>query len=255
MLPILNWNRKRSGWTDIQNAKIISLINGDGVIIKIVNNPLRFICCTKAELNLYLNRFRNKSYEYPLQMWDGTSYVLYELGVSGPYPQQFIHFIEEFVMRGKPVSNGLEVSVVTVYLTKHFASSKITKSLESVLLASGIWDLLYDTALNFITTNRPNEIYLFKKIYSSKMPRDCFVNLYDVDVNCGINTHRDHVSFCTVVFCVVGNKEGNLILTLDTGEKKVISMKSNDIVVFARIQHSVEISTRSEKRITINAFF
>lgn len=256
MPQILNWKRRRCGWTDGQNAKFMSLVNGKGDFVVFVISPRRFIGCKEDELALYLTRFRGGSYEYPLQEWIAPSYVLYNQGVSQPYPSRFTRSIEMFVSKEKPVSNGLEVSVATVYLREHFApSTKVLKRLRQLLDASGIWDLFYRTAHTFISTNRPNEVALFERIYPTMLPRDCFVNVYDVGISCGINPHRDHVSFCTVVLCLVGSNEGNLKLLLDTGEEVTISMKTNDIVVFARIQHSVGITMRTHKRITINAFY
>ena len=85
-------------------------------------------------------------------------------------------------------------------------------------------------------------------------PRDCFLNLYDTGVSSGIRTHSDHVSFCTVVFCLKGNGEGNLYLTNEYNEIVNVKLFSDELVIFARIKHGVDISTRTDKRITLNAF-
>jgi hypothetical protein len=258
VFSMLNWMRYRSGWSDIQNAKFISSVDGEGMFLT-VGNHKRHIDCTEKDLALNVSRLQNGSYEYPLQRWIGSNYVLFnQLVVEIPSLQQLICSVELFASKGRPSpsSGVLEVSVVTVYLRVSFAPSpRIPKLLERLLTESGMWELFYDTALEFITTNRHNELKQFTRIYSSKLPRDCFINLYDVGVRCGVKPHRDHVSFCTVVLCLVGSGEGNLVIKQETGENLSVSLRSKDLLVFARIVHSVEILTRTNKRITINAFF
>ena len=55
--------------------------------------------------------------------------------------------------------------------------------------------------------------------------------------------------------CLYGTGEGNLVLTKEIGEPLPMNLTSNELVVFARIHHSVNIVARSDKRITLNAFF
>ena len=145
--------------------------------------------------------------------------------------------------------------MVTAYLRSHFRSAKISRRLSNALVNSGISELVYTKALSFVEDNRNSDVELFKSMYSSKLPRDCFINLYDADLKSGIAAHRDHVSFCTVVVCLEGNSEGNLVITQETGELVTVSLFSNEMLVFARIDHYVNVVVRSEKRITLNAFF
>jgi hypothetical protein len=92
------------------------------------------------------------------------------------------------------------------------------KKLTNAINGSGIWQLMYDTAKAFVVTNRPNELKLFEKMYPKQLPRDCFINLYDVNSKSGINPHCDHVSFCTIVLCLEGNKDDSLVLIQETNE-------------------------------------
>ena len=257
-----NWERRRTGWSDIQNAKFIALIDGRGKFIVVlgldIDDRCRFICGTEVALSVYLTRMNGSNYKYPLQKWKGTKYTIYQQGVHQGFSQKFIRSISSFASKGKVVSNGLEVAVATMYFRQNFAETKdVTPVLSESLTASGIWAFFYDHARAFVSDNRGKvELTVFDEIYSKKLPRDCFVNVYAVGaIACGINPHRDHVSFCTVVLCLLGNNEGNLKLRLETNETVSIPMVSNDFIVFARIEHSVEISTREHKRITINAFF
>ena len=256
-----NWQRRRTGWSDIQNAKFIALIDGRGNFIIVagldLDNRCRFICGTVIALSVYLTRMNGSNYKYPLQKWSGTKYSIYKQGVCEGFSEKFIGSISSFASKGKPVSNGLEVAVATMYFRQNFAEmADVTVTLRKSLTASGIWAFFYNHARAFIAANRANELLLFERIYSTKLPRDCFVNVYAVGaIACGINPHRDHVSFCTVVLCLLGNNEGNLKLCLETGVTVSIPMVSNDFIVFARIEHSVDVSKREHKRITINAFF
>ncbi len=257
-----NWQRKRTGWSDVQNAKFIALIDGRGNFIVVVGLDIddrsRFICGTEVALSVYLTRMNGSNYKYPLQKWKGTKYTIYQQGVYQGFSQKFIRSISSFGSKGKAVSNGLEVAVATMYFRQNFMETKdVTPTLRESLTASGIWAFFYNHARAFIAANRSkNELLLFDRIYSTELPRDCFVNVYAVGaIACGINPHRDHVSFCTVVLCLLGNNEGNLNLCLETGETVSIPMVSNDFIVFARIEHSVDVSKREHKRITINAFF
>ena len=144
---------------------------------------------------------------------------------------------------------------MTVYLRTHFKPANITKRLLNAVECSGIWSLLYTVAKSFVETNRPSELELFTEMYSTELPRDCFINLYDVNFESGISPHRDHVSFCTVVVCLEGNEDDSLVLTQETSEPLSVCLSSNDMIVFARITHYVKVVTRFDRRITLNAFF
>ena len=126
--------------------------------------------------------------------------------------------------------------------------SDVPKGLRLTLVTSKIWELLYSAASSFISKNRPTELQLFKKMFPLERPCDCFLNLYDVGLTSGIAKHSDHVSFCTVVLCLKGNGEGNLTLTQEDGKQPVtISLQVCELIVFARIEHRVEITIRSQK--------
>ena len=131
---------------------------------------------------------------------------------------------------------------------------ELPKYLDAALTDSNILVFLHSKAKEFIRANRPYEYSSLEQMFP-EYPRDCFLNLYDTGVSCGIRTHSDHVSFCTVVFCLKGNGEGNLYLTNEYNEIVNVQLFSDDLVTFARIIHGVDISTRTDKRITLNAFF
>jgi hypothetical protein len=76
---------------------------------------------------------------------------------------------------------------------------------------------------------------LLFNIYKDKLPRDCLVNSYAPNVASGIESHRRHVSFCTAIICLLGNSEGDIILTLDNGQHKTVSLSTDDVLVFARM--------------------
>jgi hypothetical protein len=76
------------------------------------------------------------------------------------------------------------------------------------------------------------------------------VILYSANHKSGIIEHRDLVSFCTVVFCLRGN-EGVLTLTLKNNEPYNVCLKSNDFIVFGRIDHCVQVVQMTESRIII----
>ena len=119
-----------------------------------------------------------------------------------------------------------------------------------------ILGLIYDAAHNFIATNRPNEIKLFETFYPTKLPHDSFVSVYESGRESGIMKHSDHVSFCTVVFCLQGTGgEKDLTLILESNDTFEVPLSASDLIVFGRIEHFVGFRSRSERRITINAFF
>lgn len=48
---------------------------------------------------------------------------------------------------------------------------------------------------------------------------------------------------------------GNFVLFDERGEEQVIPLRSEELLVFARIEHYVQSSTRKSTRVTMNAFF
>ena len=99
-----------------------------------------------------------------------------------------------------------------------------------------------------------NELKLFYKLFPNELPRDCFINLYPIGQSAGLNNHRDQSSFCSVVYCLLGDGS-NLILIKETGDREEINLKTNDMIVFSRIDHFVPSVYREQNRITVNAFF
>ena len=253
---VLNW-RKRAKWSDVQNAKCIKLIDGRGNLYNNDSAPERYVCCDGDQLKKRLKLMYSVHYKYPLQRWIGDSYNLFERSIVDiPKKKSLMKNVQLLLGKGKPSATGqLEVKVVTVYLRTHFKPAEIPKPLLNAIEDSGIWELMYTVAKAFVKTNRPNELELFKEMYSTKLPRDCFINLYDVNSESGINPHRDHVSFCTIVVCLEGNKDDSLVLTQETSKPLSVCLSSNDMIVFARITHYVKLVTRSDRRITLNAFF
>lgn len=144
---------------------------------------------------------------------------------------------------------------MTLLLRSHFKDEILPNQLRTALENSGIWDFLLSTARSYVELNRNKELTLFNELYLSGLPRDCFINYYDVGVSSGLSAHRDHVSFCTIVLCLCGNGEGNLVLTQETTLPITINLSSNDVITFARIEHYVDIVCRSAQRVTLNAFF
>ena len=195
-------------------------------------------------------------YQFPLQRWIGA-YEIYRIdAVEIPEKDAFMIEVQKLINEGKLAAEGsLEVGVVTMYLRNHFKPTNVPKRLKDATQECGIWGILHRTARSFVEANRPAELDLFDDMYESGLPRACFINFYGVDVISGVLPHRDHVSFCTIVLCLYGTGEGNLVLTKETGEPLPVSLTSNELVVFARIHHSVNIVARSDKRITLNAFF
>ena len=95
------------------------------------------------------------------------------------------------------------------------------------------------------------------------MPRDCFVNMYEKNRVSALALHRDHVSFCTVVLCLLIDDAahtenlvgGNLVIVDEIGVEQIMQLNSHEILVFARIDHYVQKETRKSNLITINSIF
>ena len=186
----LNWHRNRTGFTDVQNAKLISLINGKGLYVVDHNDPSIFIGCTRLRLISCLYKFKNLSYDYPLQRWIGNSYVLFRKCKVELDTEKLIIAALKYLSTEKPITNTLEISVTTVYLRNHYVKfippSKGAKSaftaLQKQFTQCGIWQLLFDTARDYIETN------LFNQMYGSELSRDCFINFYKNGEECGITS-------------------------------------------------------------------
>lgn len=191
---LLNW-KKCSRWTDVQNAKCMKLVDGSGNLYDNETASHRYICCDELELRKRLKLIYSVSYKYPLQRWVGSSYQLFEKSIVDiPYKEYLMVEVGKLLKKGAASQSGqLEVQVVTVYLRTHFKPANITKRLLNAVECSGIWSLLYTVAKSFVETNRPSELELFTEMYSTELPRDCFINLYDVNFESGISPHRDHV--------------------------------------------------------------
>ena len=248
--------------TDIQNAKFLSIVDGKGeFLVSAPKNPSKFVDCTNDKLSAKKVSLRIANFTYPLQSWEGT-YTLYEKKkvVLDNHEQMVIKIIKDFskVTRYKDV---IEKSIKTIYYRSNFIDSTLPKG--SMIIDSSVWSLIFNSARMFICNNRSKEIKLFDKIYKDYMPRDCFVNLYERNVISAIAPHSDHVSFCTVVLCLLNEIAsdadnlvgGNLVLLDENGQEQVMPLSSHDIIVFARINHYVQSEARKTNRITINAFF
>lgn len=252
---LLNWQRKRC-WSDIQNANFFDLVNGNGILLT-NKNHLSIIRCKKAKFDARLDRLTSAGFVYPLQSWIGVHEIFTRTLVVIPKKGLFMKEVEKFCAKPttiEPSTDDVEVNVVTKYLVIERQLSKVPIALTRSLTTSKIWKLVYNAAHTFVKENRPYELALFVKMFKSH-PRDCFINLYDTGLTCGIAKHSDHVSFCTVVLCLKGTGEGNLILTQENSKPLTVSLLTDELIVFGRIEHSVEMTIRNEKRITLNAFF
>ena len=164
--------------------------------------------------------------------------------------------VTKWFVSKKPADKlGLSENVITQYLTVVNAVQKMPVQISSYLEKLKIFGLVYDAARKFIDTNRPHEIYLFDKFYPTAVPPDSFVSVYESGCVSGISRHSDHVSFCTVVLCLKGTVGKDLTLTQENNEPFMVPMSAGDLIVFARIGHFVEFRNRTERRITLNAFF
>jgi hypothetical protein len=252
---MFNWERTRE-WSDFQNAKFISVVNGKGEFyINDIAEARRFTDCKIDMLHKRIKRMTSGTYTYPLQKWSG-SYKLFERSkIEIPRRKTLMKNIGIFLTKDAHTEDGsVERKMVIKHLRMHSKNTMSTNISRSVN-NSDIWTTLHGAAQSFVAKNRPIELELFNLLYSSKLPRDCFINLYDIGTKSGLLAHRDHVSFCTVVLCLSGNGDGNLVLIDETTLPITISLHSDEMIVFARIEHSVKIKIRFEERITINAFF
>ena len=252
---LLNWQRKRS-WNDIQNAKFFDLVDGKGILLT-NKNHLSIIRCKKAKFDARLDRLTSVGFVYPLQSWKGDYGIFTRSSIAIHKKESFMKEVEKLCAKPTTIelsTDDVEVNVVTKYLAIDRQKSRIPIALTRSLTTSKIWKLIYNAAHTFVKENRPYELGLFEKMFKS-YPRDCFINLYDTGLTCGIAKHSDHVSFCTVVLCLKGNGEGNLILIQENGNPLTVSLLTDELIVFGRIEHSVQMTIRNEKRITLNAFF
>ena len=242
------------GWTDMKYAKFLNVVINNGDLICSMSDAIKYIGCRENELKERLCRLKTLGYQYTLQKWDkNAEYVQYEVIESAT--QEDLEGLTEMIKIPGAVNEGDGVTVEVKFLFTVVNHKSLRSKIAVRIVKQGLLKLMYDTARKFVVENRPfNEIALFDKMFSNEIPRNCFVNLYPIGITSGLKSHRDQSSFCSVVLCLLEG-EGDLILTTETGEKKSVFLKSNDMIVFGRISHYVEEVSRTKNRITINAFF
>lgn len=253
-----NW-KTNSVWSDFQTAKFYSLIDGQHKLCDTNDyEAARIIGCPRKQLVAKLTRFTDNKYTYALQRWKDP-YQLYE--VTRNVPLQDVDILLETVHRvfatyvpGEDAT--LELQMKYKYVMENHKIVSLQRNLMRKLSTSGLLEIMYNSARAFVAQNRPaKELEYFDIVYTSHLPRDCFVNVYSASHDSGITRHRDLVSFCTVVFCLLDNGEGKLVLTNESNVEEPIHLNSNDMITFARISHSVQSVKRSQDRITVNGFF
>ena len=250
------WLRRR-GFTDVQMARFISYVDGKG---DFTSNDLtlaavsRSIGCTTAQLAKQMRRLKNPHYSYQLQLWTIASYRLF---YTVPFVGSTVAVLTEIsriFCRLRARSDMPSFSVKSKYVINN--GRKLNHALLKVLLKSGIMDAIYETARSFVERNRPyHEFNMFSSMFQNHLPSDCFINSYPAGMTSGVHKHRDHVSFCTVVFCLEGQCDGGLVLTTEMGQPHNSMLQSNEMIVFGRIDHLVNITVRAQERITLNCFF
>lgn len=164
---MLNWKRK-SSWTDRQNARFIYLIDGDGNFHN--GETISQVRSTfQVKENLVKERVRQmgfSQYQFPLQRWIGA-YEIYRIdAVEIPEKDAFMIEVQKLINEGKLAAEGsLEVGVVTMYLRNHFKPTNVPKRLKDAAQECGIWGILHRTARSFVEANRPAELDLFDDLY------------------------------------------------------------------------------------------
>ena len=236
--------------TDSQIAKLLSIVDGKGNFLCCVPlNPGKFV----SELLAKLSKFGTSEFTYPLQSWKG-SYVIYEKkSVEVSNIEELLRCALRIFVGIRRYRDAIGKSIKTIYLCGDF-----TDTCGCVMsVDDAVWRLLFVSAREFVKKNRASEITLFNKIYIGEKPRDCFINLYESGSTSSLSRHRDHVSFCTIVLCLLNDASegGNLVLFDERGKEQVIPLRSEEMIVFARIEHYVQSSTRKSNRVTMNAFF
>jgi hypothetical protein len=253
-----NWNTN-SAWSDYQTAKFYSLIDGNHKLCGMtIYSAARIIGCPKSELEIKLRRLQSQSYVYALQRWRNP-YQLYEVtrNVALVELEMLLVTVDTAFANYVPgADNTLEQQIKYKYVRINHETVYLHRTLMTQLQTSSLLEIMYNSARLFVARYRSlNELVYFDKMFESRLPRDCFVNVYSASQESGISRHRDLVSFCTVVFCLLENEEGKLVLTKEDNVEEVIHLHTNDMITFARISHSVELVRREQDRITVNAFF
>jgi hypothetical protein len=253
-LPI--WSRTR-GLTDVQMAKFMSFVDGRGNIRSVdltLSAVSRIIGCSTARLKELMRRLKNPNYSYQLQLWSNESYRLFYTAPFEGSTVTALMEISHIFCRLRARNENPSVSVKSKYVISN--GRKLHHGLLKALLTSGIMNAIYETAKSFVENNRPDiEFHMFSSMFQNRLPSDCFVNSYPAGITSGVNKHRDHVSFCTVVLCLEGQCDGGLVLTTEMGQPHNAMLQSNEMIVFGRIDHLVNIALRTQERITLNCFF
>ena len=224
MSTLLNWQKKRT-WSDKENAIFLVSRYGNGASMeKRILKKLPLLKVDKSRLMQRIYAMKTDAYKHPLQTWEGS----YVLNVQFPVPTDRSNMDELMTEVIKWFHNvvasdvsGLSTNVITQDVSVHRKIQKIPAGIASSFTNLKLLDCMHNAATNFIAMNRPNELKLFLKCYPTNVPRDCFVSIYDSGCESGILKHSDHVSFCTVVFCLQGSidESKDLILTLENNEE------------------------------------
>lgn len=216
-----------------------------------------FIGCNAEQLLDRIKRMKTPDYRYNLQQWKGKKYQLYMIvkNAISTVSSVVLEIIRMDLTKERYASaDHLDRNVRVKYVMKFH--DVVHRILYDILMKSGLLEKVFATARSFLHANRSKcELALFDTIHRNRHPRDCFLSMYQAGVNSGIKNHRDHVSFCTVVYCLKGNGEENLMITEETGQTRHVLLFSGDLIAFGRIDHSVETKSRKQDRLTINAFF
>lgn len=125
---------------------------------------------------------------------------------------------------------------------------------------------MYDCALTFIKENmKKSSLLIFNTLYPNPLcPRYCFASSYSAGTKQGIPSHRDQVSFLSIVVALQGdlNESIDNCLRISTfwnhskENSKYIRLGNGDAVIFERLYHSiVPTSNRMKQRVTINTFY
>ena len=104
----------------------------------------------------------------------------------------------------------------------------------------------------------------FDVLYGNRKPRYCFASFYSKGTKQGIPSHRDQVSFLSIVIALKGDDKevidnclrvSNFWIHVKENSKQ-IKFGNGDGVIFERLYHSIApISNRVNNRVTINVFY
>lgn len=254
-----NWETNRQ-MSDVKYARFLHIICDNGTFQEGVDfsTAQMYIKCSYAELKENQRRMRSFQYQFVLQKWDkSVAYVQFQI-TENVLQTDIAHLTERmvyFMSKIKDKSDGVTTNVKYLYVVVFGVPTSC--AISTYLTESGLYKIMFEAARKFVIDNRPlMEISLFDEMYSSRgLPQDCFINFYTVGVTSGLKPHRDQSSFCSVVFCLLGNSDGKLVFTTECREEKIVDLKTNDMIVFGRITHYLQETNRTSNRITINAFF